>query len=344
MISFENDYIAGAHPRILQKLVETNLENHSGYGQDIYCQQAINKIKKACACNNIDVYFTVGGTQTNQIVIAGLLHDYEGVLAAETGHINSHEAGAIEATSHKVLVLPHHDGKVMSKDLLHYLKIFYQDGNKEHMVFPGMLYISHPTEYGTLYSKSELEELSSICKSYSIPLYLDGARLGYGLMSKTTDVTLADLTKLCDVFYIGGTKVGALFGEAIVFTHQNTPNHFVSTIKRHGGLLAKGRLLGIQFDTLFTDNLYYEISEHAIHMAEMLKQILREKGYHFYLESPTNQQFILLDNVKAEKLRQNILFSYWEKLDNEHSIVRFATSWSTTIEDLETLRKTLDTI
>ena len=267
MLSFESDYTEGAHEKILQRLMETNLESLSGYGSDPYCESAKKKIREACGCPGADVHFLVGETQTNATVIDAVLDKYEGVVAACTGHISTHEAGAIEFTGHKVLTLEEHQGKIAPDQLEDCLNTFWNDGNHEHMVFPGMVYISHPTEYGTLYSLNELREISSICHQYEIPLYLDGARLGYGLMSKHTDLSLQDIAKYCDVFYIGGTKVGALCGEAVVFTKGNTPRHFMTLVKQHGALLAKGRLLGIQFDTLFTDNLYFEISHHAIRMA-----------------------------------------------------------------------------
>lgn len=341
LISFESDYIAGAHPKILENLAKSNFEPLTGYGTDKYCQSAREKIKKACHCDDADIHFLIGGTQTNAIVISTMLHSYEGVIAADTGHISSHEAGAIEYTGHKVLTLPHHDGKVDATDLEEYLSNFYADKNHEHMVFPGMLYISHPTEYGTLYSKSELEQLSEICKIYDIPIFLDGARLGYGLMSQQTDLTLADITRICDVFYIGGTKVGALCGEAVVFTKKNMPPHFPTIVKQYGALLAKGRLLGVQFDTLFSENLYFDISRHAIEMAEQLKTILKEKGYTFYLESPTNQQFIIVEDTKLKQWEGKIGFSFWEKADETHTVIRLATSWSTTLADIEQLKALL---
>jgi threonine aldolase len=341
MLSFENDYIEGAHERILQRLLETNMEKTSGYGSDPYCESAREKIRKVCDCPQADIFFLTGGTQTNQIVIDTMLKPWEGVVAACTGHVSSHEAGAIEHGGHKVLELPQHDGRIEAEELKAYLEIFWEDENHEHMVFPGMVYISHPTEYGTLYSKSELEELSSVCGQYGIPLYLDGARLGYGLMSRSTDVTLPDIARLTDVFYIGGTKVGALCGEAVVFTKQNMPKHFLTMVKQHGALLAKGRLLGIQFDTLFTDDLYFSISRHAIDMAELLKEGLRGKGYPFFLESPTNQQFVILENNRMKELEKQVKFSFWEKADENHTVVRFATSWATKKEDLQALLELL---
>lgn len=341
MISFESDYNTGAHPKILQRLAETNLEMLSGYGADIYCESAKEKIRKACGCEDADVEFLTGGTQTNAVIISTMLKDHEGVIAAMTGHINAHEAGAIEYTGHKVLGIPQENGKINATTLKQYLKDFYADGSCDHMVFPGMIYISHPTEYGTLYTKEELTEISEIAQSYKIPLFMDGARLGYGLMSYQSDLTLSDIAGLCDVFYIGGTKVGALCGEAVVFTKRNKPRHFLTSIKKRGALLAKGRLLGIQFDTLFTDDLYFEISRHAIEMAEILKEMFRENGYRFYLESPTNQQFIILENEQMEKLKESVVFSFWEKYDDNHTVVRFATSWSTGGKDLDVLKKIL---
>lgn len=337
MLYFTNDYSEGAHERILQRLLETNMEKLPGYGSDRYCESAKEKIREACKCPQADIYFLEGGTQTNVTVIDAVLKPYEGVVAAVTGHISSHEAGAVEFTGHKVLEIGHNSGKLSADVLRDYLREFYEDENHEHMVFPGMVYISHPTEYGTLYTKKELEELSSVCGNYEIPLYLDGARLGYGLVSRDTDVELEDIAKYCDVFYIGGTKIGALCGEAVVFTKQNTPAHFMTRIKQHGALLAKGRLLGIQFDTLFTDDLYLEISKNAIRMADILKEAFREKGYTFYLDSPTNQIFIILENQKMKQMQENVVFSFWEKADESHTVVRFATSWATKEEEVQEL-------
>lgn len=341
MISFESDYIMGAHPEILRRLTETNFEALTGYGVDKYCDSAKEKIKAACGCPDADVWFLTGGTQSNAVVISTMLSRYEGVIAAETGHIGFHEAGAIEYTGHKVFLLPQHEGKLDAGEVKAYVEGFYGDANHNHMVPPGMVYISHPTEYGTLYTKEELTALSSVCREYQIPLFLDGARLGYGLMSNHTDVTLPDLASLCDVFYIGGTKVGALCGEAIVFTKNNTPRQFLTQIKQQGALIAKGRLLGIQFDTLFTDDLYFKISRHAIEMAELLKAILVEKGYRLFLDSPTNQQFVLIEDKKLEELKQHVKVGFWEKPDENHTVVRFATSWATTIEEINELEKHL---
>ncbi len=341
MLSFECDYLTGAHPKILQRLAETNLEPLSGYGVDKYCTSAKEKIAKACGCPDAQVEFLVGGTQTNAVIISTMLKGYEGVVAATTGHVNTHEAGAIEYSGNKVLTIPQKDGKMSAKILKQYITDFYGDGNHEHMVFPGMAYISHPTEYGTLYTKQELIDIAEVCHEFKIPLFVDGARLGYGLMSRATDVTLADIAEICDVFYIGGTKVGALCGEAVVFTKKNRPAHFVNLIKKRGALLAKGRLLGVQFDTLFTDNLYFEISKHAIDMAEELKKLFKSKNIKFFLESPTNQQFIILENKKAEELSKQVTLSFWEKYDETHTVYRFATCWSTTTSDLAALEKIL---
>ena len=341
MLSFESDYIAGAHPEILKRLTETNLESLPGYGNDHYCTSAKEKIRKACDCPEAEVEFLVGGTQTNAVVIASMLKDYEGVVAAYTGHVSVHEAGAIEYTGNKVLEIPQENGKIQAPVLKKYIQDYYADGNYEHMVFPGMVYISHPTEYGTLYTKQEMTEIAEVCHEYKIPLFLDGARLGYGLMSLDTDLTLPDIARLCDVFYIGGTKVGALCGEAVVFTKKNKPLHFITSVKKRGALLAKGRLLGVQFDTLFTDDLYMEISKNAIETAARLKEILKEKGYDFYIDSPTNQIFVEMEDEKLKELEKNVRVSFWEKTDEKHTVVRFATSWATDMEKVENLREYL---
>ena len=343
MTYFTSDYVNGAAPEVLNHLLETNSKNLTGYGSDDYCEIAISKIKKACNKPDADVYFLTGGTQTNQIVISTVLKPFEGVIAANTGHVSGHEAGAIEFSGHKVLQISHKDGKLSDNSIENFIKDFYNDRNHEHMVFPGMVYISLPTEYGTLYSKNELQNIYQVCQKYNIFLYIDGARLGYALASPQNDLSLSDIANLCDAFYIGGTKVGALCGEALIFTNNRfeTPAHFITQIKQHGALLAKGRLLGVQFDALFTDNLYYKIGEHGILMAEKLKNIFKTKGFRFYLESPTNQQFIILENSKMEELSKTIAFSFWEKYDENHTVVRFATSWSTTQQDLEKLEKAL---
>ena len=336
-MKFNCDYMEGVHPRILERLVETNLEHTAGYGNDPYCVSAKKKILEACQCPDGEVHFLVGGTQTNATVIAALLHMYDGVLAAETGHVNVHEAGAIEYTGHKVLTLPQKDGKISAESVENYLKWFYADENHEHMVQPGMVYLTHPTEYGTLYTAEELKAIHGICQRYAIPLYVDGARLGYALAARKTDVTLPVLAQNCDIFYIGGTKVGAFCGEAVVIPKKGLIPKFFTTIKQHGALLAKGRLIGIQFDTLFTDGLYQEISAHAIRMAEKLKKALMEKGYTMYLDSPTNQQFVLLDNKKKKELLEQVDFDFFENYDSEHTVMRFVTSWATREEDVDRL-------
>lgn len=340
MLHFENDYTQGAHPALLEALLLTNQENLSGYGNDRYSQLAADKIRLACACPEADVFFLTGGTQTNQVAISTLLRRNEGVIAVETGHIATHEAGAIEYTGHKVLPLPHETGKLQPEVLSTYLANFEKDPTKAHKVAPGMVYISHPTEYGTLYTKAELEALASICRRYRLPLFLDGARLSYGLAADT-DVDLETIAELCDVFYIGGTKIGALAGEALVFTKKNQPRNFTSLVKQHGALLAKGRLYGVQFDRLFTDDLHLTIGRQAIKLARQLKALLLQKGYKLYIDSPTNQQFVIIPNTKLANLAQNVAYTIWDTYDADHTIIRLATSWSTSQEDLEALKNYL---
>ncbi len=341
MTSFACDYMEGCHEEILRALTETNRTQQPGYGADACCASARDKIRSACRCPDADIWFVNGGTQANQLVIDTMLAPYEGVISATSGHVNTHEAGAIEFAGHKVLALPAHDGKLDSGELSDYLRASRADLSREHMVFPGMVYISHPTEYGTLYTADELARLSDICKQYEIPLYLDGARLAYGLQARGTDVSLPMIAARCDVFYIGGTKCGALCGEAIVFTQQNTPSHFLTRIKQHGALSAKGRLFGIQFDTLFSNDLYADIGRHAIDMAEQMKAIFREHHIPFYLESPTNQQFVILENSQMEALSRQVGFEIWEPYGENRTVVRFATSWATTREQLDDLRQAL---
>ncbi|MBQ3754984.1 MAG: low specificity L-threonine aldolase [Clostridia bacterium] len=344
MISFESDYVQGAHPEILRRFAETNLVPQPGYGFDEYSASAKEKIRAAVGLDNADVEFIVGGTQANMVVISTMLADYEAVIAAKTGHISTHEAGAIEYSGHKVIELPSKEGKLSADDVRRYLVQFNADESREHMAIPGMVYVSYPTEYGTLYTKAELEALRNVCDEFGLKLFVDGARLGYGLASKKADLTLKELASLVDVFYIGGTKVGALCGEAIVFCKANKPAHFLTSVKRRGALVAKGRLLGIQFDTLFTNGLYFEISRHAIDMAEKLKAIFAEHGIKFFIDSPTNQQFVVLDNELIEKLHGKVRFEFWEKFDDNHTVVRFATSWATQDDDLKVLEKALDEI
>lgn len=341
MLSFESDYIEGAHPLILDSLAKTNMECLSGYGKDHYTKSAKEKIAAACGLPDAQIFFLTGGTQTNQIIIDTMLRQYEGVISAQSGHVSVHEAGAIEFTGRKVLTLPQHNGKIDASELDSYISDFYADDSHEHMIFPGLVYISHPTEYGTLYSKKEMTDISEVCHKHRIPLYIDGARLGYGLMSRESDLTLNDIARLCDVFYIGGTKAGALCGEAVVFTKNNMPLHFENLVKKHGALLAKGRLLGIQFDTLFTNDLYFKISRNAVERAEELKNLFVSNGYKLFMDSPTNQQFIILENSRMQELQKKVQFTVWEKYDENHSVVRFATSWATTKEKIAELEKVL---
>jgi threonine aldolase len=336
MIYFKSDYMEGAHPEVMRRLVETNLEHTSGYGTDKYTEHAKELIREACGQKDADVFLLVGGTQTNSTVIDGLLSHHEGVVAAESGHINVHESGAIEACGHKVLVLPQHDGKVCADELQQFITDFYKDDSYEHCVAPGMLYISHPTELGTLYSLDELTRLSDVCHKADIPMFIDGARLGYGLAADTTDVTLRDIARLSDVFYIGGTKVGAMFGEAVV-ARKGLMKHFTPLIKQHGALLAKGRLLGVQFETLFTDNLYETISHTAIRMAMKMKRGFIDKGYRLFMDSPTNQQFVILPNDKLDELSEKVVFELWGIRGEYETPVRFVTSWATTEESVDEL-------
>lgn len=338
MVSLDCDYNNGCHPAILRRLAETNDKKSKTYGYDEWTESAKAKIREACDDPDAQIRFLVGGTQTNATVIDSLLQSYEGVVAVQTAHINSHEAGAIEFTEHKVITIPGHDGKMDPKELEQYMNEFLDDANSEHSVYPGMVYITFPTELGTLYTKDELTKLYELCQKYHLPLYIDGARLGYGLMSPENDITLPYLAHHCDVFYIGGTKVGALCGEAVVFTHNNAHPHFFNIVKQHGALMAKGRVVGLQFETLFTDNLYFDISKHAIDMAMQVKQIFKEAGYQFLVDSPTNQQFVILPNEELPHLSQNILFETWGKVDPTHTACRFVTSWATTKEEIEELR------
>lgn len=337
MLYFNSDYMKGTHPLVMQRLVETNLESTTGYGSDNYTVRARNLILNACGLSKGEVFFMVGGTQTNATVIDGLLARHEGVLAAKTAHINVHESGAIEATGHKVLTLPTFQGKVRANDIQHYITEFYKDETYEHMVAPGMVYLSHPTELGTLYTRSELKAISEVCREAKIPLYMDGARLGYGLAAIDTDVTLRDIAALCDVFYIGGTKVGALFGEAVVVTRPDLLPHFRPLMKQHGALLAKGRLLGLQFEVLFTDDLYLRISRHAIDMAMKLKEGFIRKGYKLYIDSPTNQQFFVLPNEQIDSLAHSVSFELWGVRQEKDTPIRLVTDWGTQEEDIDTL-------
>ena len=337
MIYFDSDYMAGAHPEVLQRLVDTNLEHTVGYGCDHYTENATRLIREACGAPHAQVFLLVGGTQTNATIIDGILARHEGVLAPESAHINVHEAGAIEATGHKVLTLPQHQGKVWAEEVEHYINEFYRDETFLHMVAPGMLYISFPTEYGTIYTLNELEALSQVCHDAQIPLYIDGARLGYGLAADECDVTLKDFARLADVFYIGGTKMGAMMGEAVVVTNPALLKNMTPLMKQHGALLAKGRLLGLQFEALFTDDLYMRIGRYAVDLAMELKEEFTARGYETVVDSPTNQQFFRLPNNLIDRLRQHASFELWGPQGETHSIVRFVTSWSTTYNDINHL-------
>lgn len=341
MLHFDCDYTRGAHPNIIKRLGETNLESTTGYGEDEYCAAARAKIAEAVGIPDAAVYFLVGGTQTNAAVIDQLLRPIEGVMTAATGHINGHEAGAVEAAGHKVIALPAKDGKLSAEGVRAYLEGFYGDEAWEHIVRPGMVYISFPTEYGTVYSQAELDALHNVCKDYSIPLFIDGARLGYGLAAEGGDVTLRSLAASCEVFYIGGTKVGALFGEAVVFTRPEPGRDFFTLMKRHGAVLAKGRLLGLQFLELFTDGLYFELGRNAVTRAGELKAILAAKGYEFFLNSPTNQVFVVAENEKLRTLSEKVVFSRWEPYDESRTVIRLCTDWATTKEEILELSELL---
>lgn len=338
MIYFNCDYTEGCHPNILARLTETNLMQTIGYGEDEICGSARQKIKAACGRDDIDVHFLVGGTQTNATVIASILRPHQGALSPETGHINVHETGAVEATGHKVLALPATpDGKISAAQVEAAVVAQRDDTAFEHIVQPKMVYISQPTENGGLYSKAELTALHEVCKKYGLYLFADGARLGYGLSAPSNDVTLADLCDCCDVFYIGGTKVGALFGEAVVFVNPEIKEGFRYHIKQRGGMLAKGRLLGIQFDELFTDGLYFKISEKAVTQALHIAETCKKAGFPLLAESPTNQQFPIFPDSALEKLGEKYVYSYWARVDKTHSAVRLCTSWATKDENVETL-------
>lgn len=336
MQHFDSDYMEGMHPQILEALTRTNMEKTTGYGLDEYCVKAHEAVRKACQAPDAEVHFLVGGTQTNATIIRSLLRPHEGVLAAATGHIAVHESGAIEAGGHKVLTLTHNCGKITAKQVEDYMQCFYADESFEHMVFPGMVYISLPTEYGTLYSLQEIESLAEVCRKWKLHLFADGARLGYALACEECDVTLADLARLCDVFYIGGTKCGAMFGEAVVMRKGLVPRFF-TIVKQQGALLAKGRMLGIQFLTLFTDNLYLDIARHAVEQAARIKNALVEKDYELYFDSPTNQVFVTLDAEQEARLRAATTFTEWERLADGRLVVRLATSWATLQEDVDDL-------
>nr|WP_288723640.1 aminotransferase class V-fold PLP-dependent enzyme [uncultured Sellimonas sp.] len=337
MILFNNDYAEGAHPKVMERLLQTNMEQTVGYGEDPYCEAAREKVRKACQAPDADVHFLVGGTQANMTVISAALRPHQGAVCVQTGHINVHETGAVEATGHKVLALEGTDGKIKASQVQEMWKEHWADGAHEHIVQPKLVYISHPTELGTLYTKQELTELRAVCDACGMYLFLDGARLAYGLAAEGTDVTLADIAALTDVFYIGGTKSGALFGECVVIKRREIKEDFRYMIKQKGGMLAKGRLLGVQFDTLFEGNLYVEMGRHADRLAMKLKNGLKEKGYHFYIDSITNQQFVIVDNEKLQEIEKNFGVNYEKRLDENHMVIRICTSWATKEENVDKL-------
>lgn len=344
MIYFNCDYTEGAHPRILEKLAETNMEQTIGYGMDDHCKNAAALIKKACGREDVDVHFLVGGTQTNVTVIDGALKPYQGVICASSGHINVHETGAVEASGHKCIVIPSEDGKIYEPQIREILASHFAGGGDEHMAQPKMVYISNPTEWGTIYTKQELIQLYELCKEFGAYLFMDGARLGYGLMCKENDLTLADIAKYTDVFYIGGTKVGALFGEAVVISNPELKPDFRYNIKQHGGMLAKGRLLGVQFEALFEDGLYFEIAKHAMTMAERIQDKLVEYGAEFTVASPTNQIFVALPNHAVQELSMKYKFEPMGKKDDAHAIIRICTSWATKEENVTALLRDLERV
>ena len=334
MVYFTSDYCEGCHERILHRMIETNYEQTSGYGTDYHCQNAARYIKEQCGREDLDVHFLVGGTQTNLTVIAAALRPHQAAVCAESGHIHVHETGAVEATGHKCLTLPSADGKITADQVETLVHLHRTDESMEHTAQPKLVYISNPTEYGTIYSLAELEALSALCREKGLYLFLDGARLGYGLQCPQNDVTMQDLARLCDAFYIGGTKVGALFGEALVLTHPALREDFRYLIKQRGGMLAKGRLLGIQFETLFEDGLYYRISSHALKMADILRDALTEAGFPMQVDSPTNQLFPIVPDTLLEKIREKYAVTYMNRVDEDHSCIRLCTSWATKEEDV----------
>jgi threonine aldolase len=337
MIYFNCDYSEGAHPKVLEKLIQTNLEQTAGYGEDLYCLKAAQLIKEKCKRQDIDVHFFVGGTQTNLTVISAALRPHQGAIAADTGHINVHESGAIESTGHKVLALPSLDGKLTANQIQTAYEAHFNDDTHEHMVQPKLVYISNPTEIGSIYSKAELTAISESCRKNDLILYIDGARLGYALCAEDNDLDLPTLAQLCDAFYIGATKIGALFGEALVICNEKLKADFRYIIKQKGGMLAKGRLLGIQFIALFEDNLYFDMASHANEMAMLIKEACIKKGYGFLTLSTTNQQFPIMPNEVLKKLKENYEYSFWQKIDDNYTAVRFCTSWATDVKAVQQL-------
>lgn len=344
MICFNSDYTEGCHPAILEKLEATNMEQTEGYGEDAYCKEAAEKIKKACNAPLAEVHFLVGGTQTNVTVISAALKHYQGVITAKTGHIHVHETGALEACGHKCLAIDTRDGKLTAKEVADFVDAHFADESFEHMVQPKMVYISNPTELGTIYRKEELKALYQVCRERGMYLFLDGARLGYGLTCSENNLELSDIAAYTDVFYIGGTKVGALFGEAVVITNDALKTDFRYNIKQRGGMLAKGRLLGLQFSVLFEENLYFKIAAHGAALAEKLKKELTDMGVTFYVDSPTNQQFPILPDEILEKLKEEYRFAYQARIDEKNSAVRFCTSWATREENVNALLEKMKTL
>ena len=337
MYQFQCDYNQGAHPRIMERLLETNLEQTVGYGEDHYCAAAREAIRTAIGRTDVDVHFLVGGTQANATVISSILRPYQGVLCATTGHINVHETGAIEHGGHKVLAVNAKDGLLVAEQIRKAMELHYAEDGPEHTVQPGMVYISFSSELGTVYTLQQLREISSACREYGLPLFVDGARMGYGLASEGCDVTLQNIAELADVFYLGGTKQGALFGEAVVIVNDALKKDFRYFIKQNGGMLAKGRLLGLQFLTLFEDGLYFRISQHAVRQALRIRDAFESKGFEMLVHSPSNQQFPILDNDTMSRLAENFLFSVWQKIDESHTAVRFCTSWATDEKAVDSL-------
>ncbi len=337
MIRFNSDYTEGCHPRILERLAKTNMEQTPGYGEDEHCKKAAGLIRKECGAADAAVHFLVGGTQTNVTVIAAALKHYQGVITADSGHINVHETGALEACGHKCLAIASADGKLTAEQVESYVEHHFADASFEHTVQPKMVYISNPTEVGTIYTKVELRALYEVCQKKGLYLFLDGARLGYGLMCAANNLTLADIAAYTDVFYIGGTKVGALFGEAVVITNDALKTDFRYNIKQRGGMLAKGRLLGIQFEVLFEDGLYYEISKHAAEQAETIKETLTQLGAEFLIDSPSNQQFPIFSDKVLEKIREKYVVEEQKKVGEDRTAVRICTCWATKEENVKAL-------
>ena len=337
MIYFNNDYSEGCHEKVMDALIRTNMVQTLGYGEDEYCAQAAAKVKALCGNEDLAVHFLVGGTQANLTVIDAALRPHQGALCPVGGHINVHETGAVEATGHKVLPQPSDDGKITAKQVRDAVISHRNDSSFEHMAQPKLVYISNPTEYGTLYSLEELEALSATCHELGLYLFLDGARLGYGLMAEGYDVTMADIARLCDVFYIGGTKVGALFGEAVVISNPVLKEDFRYIIKQHGGMLAKGRLLGVQFDALMTDNLYFEIAGNAVRLADKIRATLDELGISYLVPGITNQIFPILSDNCLTELAKEFCFTEMERVSDTHRAIRFCTSWATTEENVDKL-------